>query len=152
MMKFKFKLERIRKIKEYSENLAKEEYGRILQKKTALETENREMEKSIISRMESNFSDYKAGETIKFEDIILNQKYIDGLNFKIGENEIAKQLIEPELQKSREKLVKATRERKTYDKLREKDYSRYRELYNKNQVKFLDEVATQKFIFNKVEE
>jgi flagellar FliJ protein len=152
MKKFSFKLEKILKIKQYNENIAKEEYGRELQKKVALEIENREMETEIVRCMQGSFAGYTDGEVIKFEDISASQGYIDGMKFKMLENDDKKTRMEPGLQKLKEKLLAATREKKTYEKLKEKAFLRYKEEYNKYQVKSLDEVAGHKYFQEMVEE
>jgi flagellar protein FliJ len=152
MKKFNYKFEKILKIKQYNENLAKEEYGRELQKKVALETENRFMEKEINGSMRNDFDSYNEGDVIRFEDLAQNQKYIDGLKFKIRENDEKKTLMEPGLQKLKEKLLSATRERKTYDKLKEKALLRYKDEYNKYQIKALDEVAAHKYMQDLVDD
>jgi flagellar FliJ protein len=145
MKKFEFKLEKILKIKIYQESLAKEAYGRELQKKVALEVENKEMEKEIANCMQEDFVSHKEGDVIKFEDFSASQKYIDGMKFRMSENNVKKAGMEPGLQKLKEILLATTRERKTFEKLRERSFIRYKDEYNKYQVKYLDEVAGHKY-------
>jgi flagellar protein FliJ len=152
MKKFGFKLERLLKIKEHNENLAKEAYGRELQKKISLDIENKQMEDAILNDNEKNFSMFNKGESISSNVLFMQQDYIDGLIFKIYENNIKKKEMEPNLQKLKEQLMIATREKKTFEKLKEKEFQYYKEDYRKNQTKILDEVSAHRYILNVVEE
>ncbi|OHD11077.1 MAG: flagellar export protein FliJ [Spirochaetes bacterium GWD1_27_9] len=141
MKKFSFKLEKLLKIKEHKEILAEEAYAKVLQEKVNFEMENRNMEDAIFSNLETNFNSFKDGDTIDFHNISMYERYLTALELKIEDNEIKKQELEPKLQKLKENLIQATKEKKTMEKLKEKELSNYKNEKKKHENKIMDEVA-----------
>lgn len=142
MKKYNFRLERLLKIKEHKEKIAEENYARELQKKIIFEQENRSMEKLMEENELSEFDSLKSGDRIDFEYFHQNERYIRSLELKIYDNNIKKDQLEPVISDLKEKLVEATREKKILEKLKEKDYLKYKEEKRKHDTKFMDEMAS----------
>jgi flagellar protein FliJ len=143
MKKFNFRLQKLLMLKEYAEMEAKLNFAKEMQKKNILETENREMRKSILESILNSYMSLKEGSTIEYNDVELQEKYLSSLTAKISFNEIKKKEIELNLIGLREKLITASRDKKVMDKLKENAQKDYRKEYNKDQIKKLDEKAGQ---------
>ncbi|HPO50899.1 MAG TPA: flagellar FliJ family protein [Spirochaetota bacterium] len=142
MKKYNFKLERLLKIKEYKERLAEEEYSKELQKKIILERENKKMSRFIENSVEEEFFEAKVGEKIDIESFYQHERYIRSLELKTLENNQKKEELEPVIQKLKDKLIDATKEKKIMDKLKEKDFEKYKDERNKQDTIKMDEIAS----------
>src|SRR4030042_3206070 len=87
MKKFNFKLEKLLAIREYKELLAKLKYANELQKKLNLENMNINLENSILNSILENYSKAKNGDVIDYNDILLQENYINNLIIIIKTNE-----------------------------------------------------------------
>jgi flagellar protein FliJ len=146
MKKFSFKLEKLLMIKLHNEQIAKEKYAAELQKKVKLELENTKMSEEIYASSLDEYSEISEGAIYDFNRLQLQERYITGLKLKIEDNERLKLKIEPVLQKLKEELTAAMRERKMLEKLKEKELEKYRDEYNKFQTKVLDDIAGQRLL------
>jgi len=144
MKKFSFKLEKLHKIKEHLEQIAKERYASELQKKIKLDIENQKMDKEIYLSKVREFDSSSDGQRLDYNTFSFQERYITGLNLKIEENIQKVKEMTPTLEKLKEELTIAMRNRKTMDKLKEKEHEKYRFEFNRYQTKILDDIAGQR--------
>lgn len=143
MAKFIFKLESILSIKMKLEDQAKAEYGI-----EVMRLREEEHKLSLLERRKSGFeqqlfealSDMLVVLIIKrLEDSVENLKY----NIKIQTAVIKRQ--EERVAKAREKLDNAMKERKIYEKLKEKAFEEFKAEINAQEQKEIDQLVSFRF-------
>ena len=139
MKNFNFKLERLLKIKEHKEKLAKLAYAKVLQKKVLLETENNTLMNEIGAS--GNVLDKDPGEAIDYSNIENLERFVIGAEAKIRNNKSDITGLEPELNDLKDKLSEAMKEKKIMEKLKEKKYKRFKDEVKQHETMLLDEVA-----------
>ncbi len=141
MKRFNFKLEKLLAIREYKELLAKLKYANELQKKLNLENMNINLENSILNSILEDYSKTKNGDVIDYNDILLQENYINNLIKIIKTNENKKKEMLELLEKLKEELNEKIKERKIITKLKEKKHENYKKENKKEEIKRLDEVS-----------
>jgi flagellar protein FliJ len=150
MKKFKFRLDKILMIKEFYEIEAKLKYAEVLQKRIELENKNMEMEKSILSSMNELYKSKKSGDKIDFSELNFQNEYVNNLVNAIQINDRKKKEINVKLDVLKEDLIFATKEKKTFEELKKKDFGIYRDEVKKEDIKNLDDIAGQQYIRNRL--
>lgn len=143
MAKFIFKMENLLSIKYKLEDQAKAEYGREMEllrreeEKLAKLQEKRslfqdKLRKAMVSRLD-------VPHIRELEDAVENMKY----NIRLQEIAVANQQTRAD--KAREALDEAMKERKTYEKLKEKAFEIFRQEVNAEEQKEVDELVSFRF-------
>lgn len=140
MAKFIFKMENILSVKEKLEEQAKAEYGMELvrlreeeEKKLQLEQKKAEYEAQLTEALKDHLH---IPQIRRLEDGIEMQKE----KIRLQEEAIERQ--EAQVAKAREKLDHAMKERKTYEKLKEKAFETFRKELNAQEQKEIDELVS----------
>jgi len=124
MKKFKFRLERIRKYKEQVEEERKRQLA-VTQNKLNDEKNKLSLIVATRNRYLAIFGVRTTGR-INMRDLILSKRYLDKLSADIVvQTKIAK-AAEQEVSKAQKALLEAVKEKKKYDKLKEKQLDGYR--------------------------
>lgn len=136
---FKFRLAKILRLREHKEKLRLEEVGKCvlqlqeaLQKKEELEERIAKLEKEYIVALKGFVSAERVG---LYKNYLLYQYKLLKLQEKVIEEK------KSDLAEARIKLMEAMKERKILDKLREKQYLRYRQEQGKKEQISQDELA-----------
>ena len=142
-MGFRFKLQRVLDLKLKQEDEKKNQIATLMQ---AIKTKEDELEALISEKKQKEFSlndNRKRGISI-LEIRNINQ-YLLFLDKKINTLRIEIRSMESNLNQKRQEYLELQKERKTFEKLKEKDYEKY--LYNekKEEEKMIDQIVT----FNK---
>ena len=142
-MGFRFKLQRLLDLKLKQEDEKKNQIATLMQ---AIKTKEDELEALISEKKQKEFSlndNRKRGISI-LEIRNINQ-YLLFLDKKINTLRIEIRSMESNLNQKRQEYLELQKERKTFEKLKEKDYEKY--LYNekKEEEKMIDQIVT----FNK---
>lgn len=136
---FKFRLEKILRLREYKEKFCLEEVGKcVSQLQDALEKKEELEERK--TKLENEFMAILKG-VISAEKVSLYKNY---LLYQDELLKIQEQMIEVKknnLEEARQKLVQAMKERKILEKLREKQDYRYQQEQEKKEQIFQDELA-----------
>ncbi|MDD4665244.1 MAG: flagellar export protein FliJ [Clostridia bacterium] len=136
---FKFRLEKILRLREYKEKFCLEEVGKcVSQLQDALEKKEELEERK--TKLENEFMAILKG-VISAEKVSLYKNY---LLYQDELLKIQEQVIEVKknnLEEARQKLVQAMKERKILEKLREKQDYRYQQEQEKKEQIFQDELA-----------
>ena len=142
-MGFRFKLQRVLDLKLKQEDEKKNQIATLMQ---AIKTKEDELESLISEKKQKEFSlndNRKRGISI-LEIRNINQ-YLLFLDKKINTLRFEISSLESNLNQKRLEYLELQKERKTFEKLKEKDYEKY--LYNekKEEEKMIDQIVT----FNK---
>lgn len=142
-MGFRFKLQRVLDLKLKQEDEKKNQIATLMQ---AIKTKEDELEALISEKKQKEFSlndNRKRGISI-LEIRNINQ-YLLFLDKKINTLRFEISSLESNLNQKRQEYLELQKERKTFEKLKEKDYEKY--LYNekKEEEKMIDQIVT----FNK---
>ena len=142
-MGFRFKLQRVLDLKLKQEDEKKNQIATLMQ---AIKTKEDELEALISEKKQKEFSlndNRKRGISI-LEIRNINQ-YLLFLDKKINTLRFEISYLESNLNQKRLEYLELQKERKTFEKLKEKDYEKY--LYNekKEEEKMIDQIVT----FNK---
>jgi flagellar FliJ protein len=124
MKKFDFKLQKLLDIREAAEKKVKNELAGLLNRQNAVKLRQQNFRNKIIVERE-NFGKKMRDKQIAYQDILMFERFLDSTTkaINIAEHEI--QGMESGIQKVREKLIEASREKKVVEKLKEKQWKQY---------------------------
>ena len=139
MMGYNFRLEKVLNFKETIEGFKKAEYGEVHQKLNK--------EESILldyNMYKENLLKDKDESTRKTSigNLKLFNNYLKDISKNIETQEQIVDDTKVELEKVKEELMIAMQEKKSLEKLKEKDYEEYRDVSNKKEEKLIDEIVT----------
>ncbi len=140
-MHFNFRLEKVLNYKKTIEDLKKSQYGIVQQK---------------LNKEENRLDDY-----VKFKKNLLNEKDLSSIKTSVGNlamysncinhvnTRIKKQeelvtKVQKELEETKEEMVTAVKEKKTFEKLKENEYERYLYEIKKEEEKQNDAIVNYK--------
>ncbi|RAO98408.1 hypothetical protein PW5551_09955 [Petrotoga sp. 9PW.55.5.1] len=145
-MKFNFKLERLKDLKENFQDFARIELGKKIQERIKVEEEIKVMNSKIeiISR---NFKS-EIHDSIPIAKLTSLIEYRESLNEKLDNLylELKKREIEEEI--ARNDYIEAKKEKDVLEKLKDKRYEEYKIQEKRLDIKELDEVARNAYHFN----
>lgn len=140
MAKFIFKMENILSVKSKLEDQAKAEYGMELARLREEEEKKLQMEKKKLEY------EVRLTEALRDRlDIPGIRRLENGIEMQKEQIRLQEQVIEKQEQrvaKAREKLDDAMKERKTYEKLKEKAFEAFRQELNAQEQKEIDELVS----------
>ena len=142
-MGFRFKLQRVLDLKLKQEDEKKNQIATLMQ---AIKTKEDELEALISEKKQKEFSlndNRKRGISI-LEIRNINQ-YLLFLDKKINTLRFEISSLESNLNQKRQEYLELQKERKTFEKLKEKDYEKYLYKEKKEEEKMIDQIVT----FNK---
>jgi flagellar FliJ protein len=148
--KFKYGLETVLKVRGIKEKKEQEKFAEKKrayltekEKEEALKEKKRGEEQEIREAFKSKVSD--------FEKVLRRHSHLGVLKGEI-ENQVEK-VIESsrQLEDQREKLLTSMKDKKIIEKDKEKKFDQYAKVMQDLEMKFLDEIATERFIHEKME-
>ncbi|GFN36408.1 flagellar export protein FliJ [Tepidimicrobium xylanilyticum] len=137
-MKFNFKLERVLNYKRTVEDLKKNQYGFVKQKLNREENKLdgfMERKKAIINEKDSSIVKTKVG------NLVMYNNYIKDINRRIEEQKKVVAQVQEELEKSKEEMINAVKEKKIFEKLKENKYEEYLYQVKKEEEKLNDTIV-----------
>lgn len=140
MTKFIFRFESILNLREKQEEQAKIHYGNMLA--VLHEAENRLAESE---RQKEEYEDIKRKSLSSRLDVFELQRTDDAIEYlkeKIVSEKLAVRRAEKNVDAARESLNQAVVERKTYEKLKEKDFEKYKLEYEADERKVNDQLVS----------
>lgn len=138
-MKFKFKMERVLNYKETIEDHKKNEFG------TAQENLNNEEKKlNDITQYKENLKTEKnlSANSTNAGNLAMYHNYINELEFKIKSQEKIVVKSQKEVEEAKEEMVDAVREKKMFEKLKEKEYEKHLYETQKKEEEVIDTIVT----------
>lgn len=149
MNKFKFKLETVLKVKTRIEDLRKIELreAELRQEKARLELCRWQ------DQVEANIRSYreKFQQRIFPEEVNNYHQYLIWLNHQVDLSMLKLQECRQEVAKCLHRLIEASKEKKVLEKLKEKAYRVYQAEQLNAEIKFLDELGTDRYIREQLE-
>lgn len=141
MAGFNFKFEKILHYKENVENIKKNQYGTLKQKLTEEERKlkNFYKYKNRLSKEKNKFNG-----NINIGKLKIFNTYFEEMKRKIEKQEQIVADMENEVEKAKEKLIEASKEKKIYDKLKENAQNAFKYEQKKAEEKQLDNIVTYK--------
>jgi flagellar protein FliJ len=144
MKRFKFRLESVLKIKSHLEELRRMELSeaenRCVQARIEFRQRQQDVEdttKVCRAQMQNKFDPYLAGDYFH---------YLARLNGFVKEAAVLLKQRETEVVEARNNLVEASREKKVIEKLKEQAYQKYCTAELNEEIIFLDQLGTTRFI------
>lgn len=140
MKKFKFKLEKVLKIRENRQEEMQILLAKAQDKRDAavLELQQVRNHRDNISAKLEYFKEHPMG----IEDLLIYQGYLDTLDVKVSHHLIKIQKLEEEVIKAREMLLQASKEKKMLESVRTKQKSRFNYELMRAENDFFDEIGT----------
>jgi len=138
MTKFNFKLERVLNYKQTMENYKKNQFGLVQQKLNKEETilnEFNEYKKMIVNE-KSGVDEIKAGF------LAMYNTYINDFNHKIKKQQERVNQNKVELEKAKDEMIDAVKEKKMFEKLKENEFEKFNYELIKEEEKLNDTIVS----------
>ncbi|HNX25483.1 MAG TPA: flagellar export protein FliJ [Spirochaetota bacterium] len=148
MKKFRFTLQRLLDIREARETEIKNELMKVL----SLQNKERILQEELrskISRYEIQYSERIKKGFFSAEEVMSMMRYTDVARKAIIEAERRIEDLQPEVDRIRERLVAASREKKIVEKLKERKFEEYEYEFNREMSKENDDM-NQKLYHKKI--
>lgn len=147
-MSFKFRLEALRRYRRFQEGL--------IQKELSQSQRDRDLEIDRLQLLMDNRS--RAEEDLRRQQescsngphMALFGTYLQRLTGEIAEQQIRVKQAEAECNEKMQALLEAMHNRKSIDRLKEKDLRAYMENLNQTELKFINEIAINQFTRNSI--
>ncbi len=143
MKKFSFRLQTVLNIKEQKEEKLKNELLQINALKAKQELLLRELDKAKKQKGREKQQCQTEGTSI--ERLVFFEKHIQGLIKKIEDTEKKIQELNKLYDKKRQEVIQATKEKKIFEKLKERDFRLFNKAVSDAEQKSLDEIAISKY-------
>lgn len=139
MSGYKFKLQRVLDYKETLEGLKKSEYGTAIQKLN----EEKEILSSYISKKSEIIKQFNTiDDKINIGSFRTYNNYISEITNRIKKQEENVMYAEREAIKIQEELLEAMKEKKSFEKLKEKDHKEFILEEKREEEKIMDQIVT----------
>lgn len=145
---FKFKLQIVLDVKEKREEEEKEKLAKLFKLKADEEAVLAKLEREKFDTLEELKEKQKTGG-INVEKIKMYHAHLKKLDHRITNQKLRLTEIDIAIDKQREALLEATKEKKTFEKLKEKHYDEWLKELDAEERKFIDELATIRFARDK---
>ncbi|MEJ2157568.1 MAG: flagellar export protein FliJ [Desulfobacteraceae bacterium] len=147
-MSFKFKLEALRRYRSFQEDLVQRELAEA-QRDRDQEIDRLQSLMDKRSRAENDLRRQQESRT-HGPQLALYDTYIQRLAGEISEQQMRVKQAEAKCSEKMQALLEAMQNRKSIDKLKEKDLRAYMEALNQTEQKFLNEIAINQFTRNSI--
>ena len=143
--KFIYRLKSVLKYREIREKQEQEKFDEA--KRKLAEEEKREAELKRLEEAEYvTLRDKLSGhEVFNFQDIQLRERHLEVTKQKLTDQTKVREEAEEKKEEQREELVKSVKDKKIIERDQEKKKLEWRELMKKEEMKFLDEIASTGF-------
>ena len=143
--KFKYDLQTVLKVRGIKETKEKEKFAE--KQRDYLTEKEREqiIEETRADRRDELKSAMEKGPISNFSNILQRRAHLGKLKEDLDKQ--VEKVIEAsgKLEKQRTKLISAMKDRKLIEKHKEKKFDEYKKLMQELEIKFLDEIATERF-------
>lgn len=143
MPKFNFRLQRVLDIKKHKEEEKKQELAKLLLKY--------KKEEALLFYLKDNQTKYqnklreKQRGAMDIFEMIFYYTYLYKLSYDIKNQQDILRKLETEINNKREEVISASKERKIFEKLKDKKFSQWKQEQNLQEQKFLDEIGIVKY-------
>ncbi len=148
MKKFRFSLQRLLDIREARETEVKHELMKVLSLQNVERVRQDEI-RAKISRYEVQYSERLKKGVFSTDEVMSLMRYSDVSRNAIIESDRRIEELQPEVDRIREKLVVASRDKKIVEKLKDRKYEEFEYEFNREQAKENDDI-NQKLYHRKI--
>lgn len=145
MKKFKFKLQKLLDIREAFEKKIKNELAELVNLQNIERNKQIELQQRMLERKNVIRSLIK-NKTFSYSEVMMYEKFTDSANKAINIAEYKIKQMEPGIQRVREKLVEASKEKKVVEKLKERQFKDYLYKLNREIAKENDDMNQKIFL------
>ncbi|HAV43547.1 TPA: flagellar export protein FliJ [bacterium] len=145
MPRFKFKLERVFEVRKHKEELLKNELAAVRRDYTHEESIFRE----LIMEHREHLDQIRKRQTspdISCEEMLWYYAYLKHLNNRIERQNVRLQELRRKIEEVKERLIKASQERRVLERLRERRLEEFKLEQEKIEQAFLDEIALSMYL------
>ncbi|HEY4543636.1 MAG TPA: flagellar export protein FliJ [Tissierellaceae bacterium] len=136
-MRYKFKFQNLLNYKETMENFKKSEYGKALNSYYEEENVLNQIEKTRESILNN-----KNQDIINIGNLRMYNNYLKKIDLDIEEQKELVEVSRKQMEKSQKELVEAMKDKKVFEKLKEKDLKEFLKEEKKIEDKVIDEIVT----------
>lgn len=139
MKKFEFRLQKLMDMRISKEHAIKAELAKLVAKQNA-ETE---MQKNYRQRINDHYSKLSVkmrDGTFTYSEALMCERFAYNAQKAIELSQKRVEQMQPEMQKVRERLIQASKDRKVVERLKEKKYEEYMYQYNREMSNELDDM------------
>lgn len=143
MPKFNFRLQKVLDIKKHKEEEKKQELAKLLLKY--------KKEEALLFYLKDNQTKYqnklreKQRGAMDIFEMIFYYTYLYKLSYDIKNQQDILRKLETEINNKREEVISASKERKIFEKLKDRKFSQWKQEQNLQEQKFLDEIGIVKY-------
>lgn len=145
---FKFKLE---SVLEYKKKIEEEEQRELARLKEILRQEQERLEHLKMTKVEEmkELVEKSSQGLLNVAEIQMYHSHLKRLDKEIASQEITVQRATIDVEEQRQKLIRASQDKKTYEKLKEKHKAVFELALEEEERKFIDELATMRYAASK---
>lgn len=149
--KFKYNLASVLKVRLIHEKQEKEKFAETQRKLDEEKKKEEELKNQHVTAQKKLREHFEEGNKIDFSQVFLRQNQIENLKEKVEVQKKVTQKAEIVNEEQREKLVESIKEKKIIEKDKEHKFDAWKDLMNKEEMKFLDEIAGIRFNLDRKE-
>jgi flagellar protein FliJ len=149
--KFIYNLRTVLKVRKIREKLEKEKFAEA-QKKFKEESEKEEEVKGEQKIRQDDQKNALSGKISNFNKILLGHFHLGKVKEDVDKQVKVRLEAEQKKEEQREKLIKSMMDKKIMDKDKDRKREVWRKYMNKEETKFLDDIATSRYVANKIEQ
>ena len=150
MKRFEFRLQRLLDIRAAKEREVQNELAGLVAIQNRERMKQEHYRSSIAEQHEKFSAKIKRGE-YSYSEAASFERYIDFAHRVIAAQQQRIEAMEPEIQKVRERLVQASKERKVVERLKDRRKEEYLYEYNREMAKEIDDMNQKAFIVRRIE-
>ena len=150
--RFEYNLESALKFRDLRENQAKDAFNEAERKYKEELNKEEALKAQEASEHQGLLAEISEGKTLDFQQILMRKAHLETLKVKITEQVQVRVEAEKEKQEKHEALIQAMKDKKILEEDKEKKREQWKALMKKEELKFLDEIATIGFVRQSREE
>ena len=140
--RFQYNLESVLKIRGLRETQERDKFNKAEQKYMEELVKEERMKNQERSESADLISEISEGKTIDFQQVMMRKAHLEQLKGRIIEQVEVRESAEKEKEDQRDVLIKAMKDKKILEEDKEKKHEMWKNIMNKEEVKFLDEIAS----------
>ncbi|TAL35445.1 MAG: flagellar export protein FliJ [Spirochaetes bacterium] len=151
MKKFKFTLEKLLDLRGAREKEIQNELAGVLSVQNRERMKQEQYRRAIREQHEKFSGRLKQGR-FSYGESVMFQRYMEFAHMVVKDQQVKIERLEPEIQKVRERLIEAQKQRKVVERLKERKWQEYQYEYNREMAKEIDDMNQKLHIKSRLEE
>jgi flagellar protein FliJ len=151
MKKFQFKLERLLDLRHVKEREIQNELAQVLSVQNMERMKQEHYRRSITEQHEKFAGRMKQGR-FSYGEAVMFERFIEFAHMVIRDQQDKIERMEPQIQKVRERLIEASKQRKVVERLKDRRWQEYQYEYNREIAKENDDMNQKLYVKRMIEE